>query len=84
MFDLPDASIAEPNQSFFIIISYKWRYRDQLAQALARKDNEQAQVTNALIEHCEDDIKALYRELYGLVRQCPSLEQGGDNGNDGE
>lgn len=62
----------------------KRTYRDQLAQALARKDNEHAQVTNALIEHCEDDIKALYRELYGLVRQCPSLEQGGDKGNDGE
>ena len=62
----------------------KRTYRDQLTQALARKDNEQAQVTNALIEHCEAETMSLYRKLYGLVRQCPSLEQGGDKGDDGK
>ncbi len=62
----------------------KRTYRDQLTQALARKDNEQAQVTNALIEHCEAETMSLYRKLYGLVRQCPSLEQGGDMDDVGE
>ena len=62
----------------------KRTYRDQLAQHLARKDNDQAQVTNALIEKCEQDIRTLYRQLYGPSSQSPSSNQGGDMDDVGE
>lgn len=62
----------------------KRTYRDQLAQHLARKENDQAQVTNALIEKCEQDIYALYRKLYGPSSQSPSSKQGGDLDDVGE
>jgi len=62
----------------------KRTYRDQLAQHLARKDNDQAQVTNALIEKCEQDIYTLYRQLYGPSSQSPSSNQGGDMDDVGE
>ena len=62
----------------------KRTYRDQLAQHLARKDNDLAQVTNALIEKCEQDIRTLYRQLYGPPSQSPSSNQGGDMDDVGE
>ena len=58
----------------------KRRYRDQLSAELAKKDADRnaAQVINALIEGCEQDIAALYRKLYSSIDKSSPSTKGGD------